>query len=266
MILDRTSYVQVGDRSIAYETGDGRQANGGVTVVFVHGSSTDRRFWRRILPHLADRHRFVAFDNPGHGQSGLPALNDIDDGVDVTRGLISALGLGRVVLVGHSMGGAIVQRYLRRYPEDVMAVALASTAPCFALPGDLVERWLGDEVAYRREEAAMVTAPDCSDDIRARLLSMRDAITAEGQRSDLLTCAKWDDTEHYDEIAVPVLLITATADTALFRDAAVKWHRALSDRATLVEIHDAGHMMAVEQPSATGKALTDWLYTVAHGA
>lgn len=262
MIVHGTSYVQVGDRSIAYETR--RQAEGGVAVVLVHGSSTDRRFWRPMLPHLGEGHRLVAFDNPGHGQSGLPALKDIDDGVDVTRGLITALGLGRVVLVGHSMGGAIVQRYQRRHPEDVMAVALVSTAPCFALPGDLVERWLGDAVAYRREEAAMVTAPDCSDDIRAQLLSMRDAITVEGQRSDLLTCAAWDDTDHWDEIAVPALLITAAADTPLFRDAATQWHRALSDRATLVEIPDAGHMMAVEQPSATGNALTEWLDMVAH--
>jgi pimeloyl-ACP methyl ester carboxylesterase len=88
---------------------------GGPTLVFVHGWSCDRRYWADQLSHFAERYQVVAVDLAGHGESGMgreawtmPAF-----GADVVA-VAEKLGLGPMVLVGHSMGGeAIVEAALR---------------------------------------------------------------------------------------------------------------------------------------------------------
>ena len=90
---------------ISFETrGDGAPA-----LVFVHGWSCDRTYWRHQLGHFADRYQVVAIDLPGHGKSGdgrrtwtMPAF-----GRDVVA-VAERLGLRRMVLIGHSMGGDVI--------------------------------------------------------------------------------------------------------------------------------------------------------------
>jgi len=87
-------------------TADG---SGSPAIVFVHGWSCDRSYWRGQLGPLAGSHRVVAADLAGHGESGtgrrswtMPAF-----GADVAA-VVDDAGLEDVVLVGHSMGGDVI--------------------------------------------------------------------------------------------------------------------------------------------------------------
>jgi pimeloyl-ACP methyl ester carboxylesterase len=89
-------------------------------LVFVHGWSCDRGYWRGQVGHFAERHQVVAVDLAGHGESGLgrsawtmPAF-----GADVVA-VADQLGLRRVVLIGHSMGGDVVVEAALRMPGRV---------------------------------------------------------------------------------------------------------------------------------------------------
>jgi pimeloyl-ACP methyl ester carboxylesterase len=100
-----SSVVSPDDIPIRY-TADG---TGSPAIVFVHGWSCDRSYWRGQIAPLAARHRVVAVDLAGHGESGtgrrswtMPAF-----GADVAAVLEDA-GLDDVVLVGHSMGGDVI--------------------------------------------------------------------------------------------------------------------------------------------------------------
>lgn len=98
---------------------------GPMTLVFVHGWSCDRSYWRRQLDHFAASNRVVAIDLGGHGESGLGR----DDwtmaafGEDVSA-VVSGLGLDNVVLVGHSMGGVVIVEAARRMPERVRGLVV----------------------------------------------------------------------------------------------------------------------------------------------
>jgi len=79
------------------------------TLVFVHGWSCDRTYWAPQMRAFAPRHRVVAIDLAGHGESGtgrsswtIPAF-----GADVVA-VADQLGLTDAVLVGHSMGGDVI--------------------------------------------------------------------------------------------------------------------------------------------------------------
>jgi pimeloyl-ACP methyl ester carboxylesterase len=79
------------------------------TLVFIHGWSCDRTYWAPQMRAFAPRHRVVAVDLAGHGESGtgraswtMPAF-----GADVVA-VADQLGLTDTVLVGHSMGGFVI--------------------------------------------------------------------------------------------------------------------------------------------------------------
>jgi pimeloyl-ACP methyl ester carboxylesterase len=97
--------------------------NGEPTVVLVHGWAFDRHVWDGQVPGLSARRRVVTLDLGGHGESGkdrarwtMPAL-----GEDV-KAVVDAVGAKEVILVGHSMGGAVVLEAARRMPDRVKGV------------------------------------------------------------------------------------------------------------------------------------------------
>jgi pimeloyl-ACP methyl ester carboxylesterase len=92
-------------------------------LIFVHGWSCDRSYWRAQIDHFARSHFVVAIDLGGHGESGLgrKEWTMTAFGGDV-RAVVEALGLRKVVLVGHSMGGPVIAEAARLMPERVVAL------------------------------------------------------------------------------------------------------------------------------------------------
>ncbi|MBQ1075875.1 alpha/beta hydrolase [Micromonospora sp. C31] len=103
-------------------------ADAGVTVVLLHGWTLDGRAWHRQLADL--RHRFddavrvVTYDARGHGRSScmaLPTATVAQLGDDLAAVLDEVAPTGRVVLVGHSMGGMTIMEYAHRHPGHFAA-------------------------------------------------------------------------------------------------------------------------------------------------
>lgn len=98
--------------------------SGGTPVVFVHGLGADLEAWRAQLDHVRASRRAVAYDQRGHGGSqpasdGVYTIEALAEDLDR---VVSALGLERFVLVGHSLGGAVLTTYAGRHPEKVAAL------------------------------------------------------------------------------------------------------------------------------------------------
>ncbi len=94
-------------------------------LVFVHGWSCDRSYWRDQLDHFSRQHRVLAVDLGGHGESGLgrKTWTMAAFGKDV-KAAVDAAGLTKVVLVGHSMGGPVVAEAARLMPERVAGLVM----------------------------------------------------------------------------------------------------------------------------------------------
>jgi pimeloyl-ACP methyl ester carboxylesterase len=109
---------------IAFETrGAGRPA-----LVFVHGWSCDRTYWRSQVAAFATRFEVVAVDLAGHGDSGAgrTAWTMAAFGGDVAA-VVEARGLDRVVLIGHSMGGDVIVEAARRLSGRVAGLIWVDT-------------------------------------------------------------------------------------------------------------------------------------------
>ncbi len=104
-------------------------SGGDVPILFLHGFGADLNSWMFNQPDLAEERRTVALDLPGHGGSAKDlARADADALVDVVEGALSELGIGRVHLAGHSLGGAVATALAVRRPERIASLTLIAPA------------------------------------------------------------------------------------------------------------------------------------------
>ena len=93
---------------------------GDVPALLIHGNSSCREVFRNQMEELAERHRFVAFDLPGHGLSGdaiEPSRTYTLSGyADAVRELLGLLGIKEVVIFGWSLGGHIAMEMAPKLP------------------------------------------------------------------------------------------------------------------------------------------------------
>ncbi|MBX2804187.1 MAG: alpha/beta hydrolase [Myxococcales bacterium] len=131
----RSSKVQTPQLAVhVLEAGDAD----GVPVVFVHGNVSSATFWEDTLLALPQGLRGVALDLRGYGDTEAepvdPALG-LDDMAADLWAVVDALQLQRVHLVGHSMGGGVVQKAVMQRPAAVRTVTLVSTVSPYGYGG-----------------------------------------------------------------------------------------------------------------------------------
>jgi pimeloyl-ACP methyl ester carboxylesterase len=119
-VVKRTA---VGDAGFTYA-----EAGSGPALVLLHGIGSRARSWTRQLAGLADGYRVVAWDAPGYGGSTPVAPEQPHPGDYATAlvGLLDALGIEHLHLVGHSLGTVTALRFARQHPERVRSLTLAS--------------------------------------------------------------------------------------------------------------------------------------------
>ena len=99
-------------------------------LVLLHGFGSSTFSWRKVAGPLGEAAQVTAFDRPGFGFSERPAVTDArnpytpEAQVDLTLGLLDALGVQRAVLVGHSAGGAAAVEVALAHPERVAGLVL----------------------------------------------------------------------------------------------------------------------------------------------
>ncbi len=101
------------------------EAGEGSPILLIPGAFTTYRVWNRMLPDLSRRHRVLAIDYIGVGDSDKPETGfgySVEEQADVIAKMIVALRLSRVNMIGASYGGAIALNLATRYPDLVNKV------------------------------------------------------------------------------------------------------------------------------------------------
>ena len=111
-----------GDR-VAY-----RDEGRGEVVLLIHGIGSSSNTWSGVIPLLAKKYRVIAPDLLGHGQSDKPR-GDYSVGAFavVLRDLLDELGVTRVTVVGHSLGGGIAMQFAHQHRQYCDRIVLISS-------------------------------------------------------------------------------------------------------------------------------------------
>jgi 3-oxoadipate enol-lactonase len=105
------------------------EAGTGEPIVLVHGIGASHAAWNGVVPHLERDFRCISYDLRGHGEAPLPegqfGLAELVEDLEALR---AKLGIERMHVAGHSLGGMIGPAYARKYPGRVVTLSLLSTA------------------------------------------------------------------------------------------------------------------------------------------
>jgi len=102
----------------------------GFPVLLIAGLGRDRGMWAAQIPALAARHRVIAFDNRGVGESDLPkGPYSTAQLADDAAQLLELLGVDRAHIIGASLGGMIAQEFERRHADRTATLSLLCTSP-----------------------------------------------------------------------------------------------------------------------------------------
>jgi pimeloyl-ACP methyl ester carboxylesterase len=139
---DSNRVVSADNVSIAYHA----QGSGSPALVFIHGWCCDHSYWDAQLAHFSGKHKVVAIDLAGHGDSGMNRSNwsIAAFGADVVA-VVNKLGIERMVLIGHSMGGPVALEATQRLPGRVIGLVGADTfhdVDPTERPQEEVDKWL----------------------------------------------------------------------------------------------------------------------------
>ena len=241
--------------------------------MFLHGVGGGARGFLPQLDGLRDSYRVIAWDMPGHRGSTPLELVSVDSLTAALAGFLRELGLDqrerRPVLVGHSLGGMLVQRLLSLQPHAARAAVLAQTSTAFgsqdpAWAEGFIRARLGPlDAGHGMADlaAGMVAGIVGNDPDPDGVALARECVAAvpdSTYRDTVLALPGFDLRGALPEIKVPVLVLAGSLD----RDAAPAGMRRMADRipgAAYAELPGAGHLAHLEQPAAFNAALLAFL-------
>jgi 3-oxoadipate enol-lactonase len=238
-------------------------------LVFLHGIGGAARAWRGQIEAFSDRYRAMAWDMPGYGGSApLPAVS-MATLAGALQDFLRAVGAVKPILVGHSIGGMIVQQWLTKYPDAAGAIVLAQTSPAFGkADGDWQKEFIGARLGpLDRGETMVSLAPTLvkelvgdDPDIRGMELA-RDCMAAVPEasyRASMLALLGFDQRNALKNIAVPTLVLSGSWDKNAPAPMMAKMATYIPS-ATCVELEGAGHLVNLERPAAFNSALDSFL-------
>ena len=261
--------------SAAMTTKDGRfgyEAKGdakATPLVFLHGIGGAARGWRSQLDAFGDRYHAIAWDMPGYG--GSAQLRDVSIPALATalKDFLVQLGAVKPVLVGHSIGGMIVQRFLVDYPDLASAVVLAQTTSAFgSSDGEWQKNFIDSRVGpLDRGETMMSMAPKLVQDLvgeapdPAGVALARDCMASvkpDTYRSSMQAMIGFDLRKQIADIAVPTLLLSGSKDNNAPAKTMAKMATFVKG-STYVELEGVGHLANLERPAEFNEVLADFL-------
>jgi pimeloyl-ACP methyl ester carboxylesterase len=241
--------VDVDGKQISYWTGRKGFLEERETVLFIHGAGGGQYTWSYQKGFFEKGFNPIIIDLPGHGGSEGEGEEEIERYAEHVYALLKTLSLKKIFLVGHSMGGAIVQTLALTHPETIKGIVLVGTgAKLRVLPMILegVKNNVAETVLKINQFAFSRKAPS---DLIEKGVSLMLQSKAEVLYGDFLACDRFDLMNEIEKIVLPTLILCGDDDQLT----PAKYSQFLQNRirgSKLEILPNAGHMVMMESSQA----------------
>ena len=240
-------------------------------LVFLHGIGGAARAWRGQVEAFGNQYHAIAWDMPGYGGSAPLGTVSIATLAEALQDFLQQVGATKPILVGHSIGGMIVQEWLVKNACAAQAVALVQTSPAFGkADGDWQKEFIGARLGpLDRGETMATLAPILVKELigdnpnAAGVEIARDCMASVPEatyRATMLALLGFDQRNALKDIKVPTLVLSGTKDKNAPAPMMAKMATYIPS-VTYVEIEGAGHLVNLERPQTFNAALDKFLTT-----
>ena len=239
------------------------QGEGDVSLVFVHGWCTDKRYWDAQIPSFKVYYRVVTLDLAGHGSSGKERKNwTVNAFAGDVAAVVEKLDLYNVVLVGHDIAGPVILEAARLMPQRIIGLLGTGTFSYIYME------------SYKREKIDALLSmfkPDFPDGMRKYVLEnyFRSTATEDFRKKIILDMAaalpemalsaledvlKFDGAAALKEIDLPIRSLNSDLPVVPF-----KVIRGNTESFKLRFIPNTGHFLMIEDPQLFNRYFAEFL-------
>ena len=266
MAVPDLRHIDAGDHRISY-----RERGAGPVLFFVHGMGGGSGNWETQYEQFSDRYRVIGWDAPGYGESSpfdtdLPSVGDY---IMVMADFLTALGVEKAHLVGHSYGGIMVTAFNRAYPERVLSLTLAQAVAGGGNEKDVKKREAGirervEELeqlgidGFAKLHAPRSCSPDAAPEVVARGIEVTAAMNKMGYLRQFRSLRHANIFEWTGKVRVPAMIVSGEHD----RTAARKMVEEIAGAMPGIRHHEIagiGHMIYLEYPERFNALLEELL-------
>jgi pimeloyl-ACP methyl ester carboxylesterase len=230
-------------------------------LLFVHGAGGGQSNWVYQKAFFEREFTPILIDLPGHGGSGEEGETEIGKYAEHIQAFLKTLEVRKTILIGHSMGGAIVQTLALSHPEMIEGLVLVGTgAKLRVLPKILegikndFERTIPEIVryAFSQNVSAELFKRGIADVLRCR---------PEVVYGDFFACDRFDIRDRVEKISLPALILCGEEDALT----PPKYSEFLHSRikgSKLEVIPHAGHLVMMESPEIFNERVRSFLVSL----
>lgn len=225
------------------------------SLIFIHGSGGDHTGWSYQYSRLYKQYNIVAVDLPGHGASTGGGEKDIDQYCFWIKKLLDVLQPGNPVLVGHSLGAAVVMKFALHYPQDVAGIVPVGGGLKMPVNPDWFRGLKTDPARAVNMICQLSLAEENSSKLLEALKKSLSKTSLDVLCDDLCACNSLDLTADIGKINLRTLVLCGEEDKMM----PVRFSREIAtgiNGAELSLIKSAGHMVMLERPAEFNAALS----------
>jgi esterase len=248
---------------------------GAPPMLLLHGFTSHAHSWDSFAAALQDRFHIVALDQRGHGESDWAPEYTMGSAIGDVQGVVDALGLHTMVLIGLSMGGSRAIHYAAAHPDEVERLVIVDIGPevptggsaRIAAGAQARDEFDSEDEAFQQLRAGNPRADEQQMRVRLRY-------NLKQLPSGKLTW-RWDKTLRdptrprprpqpeegwaaVHAISCPTLLVRGAESDILAAETAERMQREMQN-CTLVTIAGSGHPVPMDRPVEFEAAVRSWL-------
>ncbi len=247
-------YFEYSGKQIFYQIKDN---NSKKTLIFIHGVGGNSNIWDNQF-YLKIDYTIIAIDLPSHNKSNTFPELSLNLYVDVVKKLVDSLEPQKLILGGNSMGGAVIQEYYFKYPNDVSALILCSTGGRIRVSQFIFNSVKNDYQGYLDYLRVGLFYRKTPKELVDNSILETSQTDPEVTYNDFKICNAFDTLEKTNSIDIPCLIICGKADQMTPVKYSQFFHEKIKN-SELCIIKKAGHSVILEKPKQVNKAIENFI-------
>lgn len=234
------------------------------TLLMIHGAGQSIATWKNQLELLKDdpMYNVIAVDLPGHGSSEGKGFRDAEGYKGFIVEFARTLGLGEIIPLGHSMGGAVALLYALDNADAVKAIILAAAGASMRVAPESLNTVKNNYLAFCDAATLRMIAPGSPEDVRKEFKEGLLRTSPGVCYGDLIACDEFDIMDKVQEIKTPTCIISAELDILTPPVYGEHLRDSISGSSYHL-IRGSGHFMMLEKPREFNEILSGFLTAIA---